>query len=106
VEATALGAVDTARRLVTLFDEDTRRIQQSGRSAAYALRVLAALRQRPILSLPRLCQLSAMNFPTANKTMAQFVAAGIARELTGQRRNRIFSYDAYLSILNEGSEPL
>ena len=55
VEATALGAVDTARRLVTLFDDDTRRTQQSGRSAANALRVLAALRQRPILSLPQLC---------------------------------------------------
>ena len=106
VESTALGAVDTARRLVTLFDEDTRRLQQSGRSAANALRVLAALRQRPLLSLPQLCQLSAMTFPTANKTMALLVEAGIARELTGQRRNRVFSYDAYLSILNEGGEPL
>lgn len=106
VEATALGAVDTARRLVALFDEDTHRIQQSGRSAANGLRVLAALRQRPILSLPQLCQPGTMSFPTANKTMLQLVEAGIARELTGQRRNRIFSYDAYLSILNEGAEPL
>ena len=39
-------------------------------------------------------------------TMAQLVAAGIAREPTRQRRNRVFSYDAYLSILNEGGEPL
>ena len=99
-------AVDTARRLVTLFDDDTRRTQQSGRSAANALRVLAALRQRPMLSLPQLCQLNAMTFPTANKTMAQLVAAGIARELTGQRRNRVFSYHASLAILNEGGEPL
>jgi hypothetical protein len=105
-DTTALGAVDTARRLVTLFDDDTRRIQPSGRRAAHALRVLAALRQRPILSLPQLCQLSAMIFPTANKTMDQLVAAGIARELTGQRRNRVFSYHAYLAILNEGGEPL
>lgn len=50
-----------------------------------------------MLSLPQLCQLNAMTFPTANKTMAQLVAASIARELTGQRRNRVFSYDAYLS---------
>jgi Fic family protein len=106
VEATALGAVDTARRLVALFEEDTRRIQRSGRSAANALRVLTALRQRPILSLSQLCQISAMTFPTANKSMGQLVAAGIARELTGQRRNRIFSYDAYLSILTEGGDPL
>ena len=106
VEATALGAVDTARRLVALFDEHTHRIQQTGRSAANALRVLAALRQRPLLTLPQLCQLSAMTFPTANKTMALLVEAGIARELTGNRRNRVFSYDAYLNILNEGGEPL
>jgi len=106
VETTALGAVETARRLVALFENDTRRLQQSGRSAANALRVLAALRQRPILSLPQLCQLTAMTFPTANKTMAMLVETGIARELTGQRRNRVFSYDAYLAILNEGGAPL
>jgi hypothetical protein len=26
------------------------------------------------------------------------------REVTGQRRNRIFAYDEYLNILNEGTE--
>jgi hypothetical protein len=30
----------------------------------------------------------------------------IARELTGQRRNRVFVYNAYLNILNEGNEAL
>ena len=43
---------------------------------------------------------------TANKTMALLLDAGIACELTGQRRNRDFSYDACLSILNEEGEPL
>jgi hypothetical protein len=28
----------------------------------------------------------------------------IARELTGKRRNRLFVYDRYLGILNEGTE--
>ena len=28
----------------------------------------------------------------------------IVRELTGQRRNRVFAYDRYLAILNEGTE--
>jgi Fic family protein len=106
VEVTALGAVDTARRLVALFDHDTHRIQQTGRSAANTLRVLAALRQRPLLSLPQLCQLTSITFPTASKSMAQLLHAGIARELTGNRRNRVFSYHAYLNILNEGIEPL
>lgn len=43
---------------------------------------------------------------SGHKTMALLVETDIARELTGQRRNRVFSYDAYLSILNEGGEPL
>jgi hypothetical protein len=38
--------------------------------------------------------------------MHALVAAGIARELTGQQRNRVFTYDAYLAILNEGGQPL
>jgi hypothetical protein len=59
-----------------------------------------------MLSLKQLCHTSTMTFPTASKAMQQLVSAGIARELTGQRRNRIFVYDAYLTILNEGGEPL
>jgi hypothetical protein len=31
---------------------------------------------------------------------------GIVKELPGGRRNRVFSYDRYLAILNEGTEPL
>lgn len=106
VESTALGAVQTASRLVTLFDQDTRRMQAIGRGAANILRVLAALRHRPVLSVKQLCQTTAMTFPTASKAMQHIVESGIARELTGKRRNRLFVYDAYLKILNEGGEPL
>ena len=28
----------------------------------------------------------------------------IAREITGRRRNRLYVYDRYLAILNEGTE--
>lgn len=79
---------------------------KSGRSAASALRVLAALRERPVLTLTHLCRHTPMTFPTAGKAMQTLVAAGIARELTGQRRNRVFVYDSYLGILNEEGQPL
>jgi len=42
---------------------------------------------------------------TVNKTLALLCKLGIAREITGRRRNRIFSYPAYIAILNEGIEP-
>ena len=106
VEQTARGAVQTARRVIELFEADNRRVQQIGRAAANALRVLAALRERPVLTLRYLRDADRMTFPTAAKAMQSLMKMGIARELTGQRRNRVFVYDAYLSILNEGGEPL
>jgi len=104
VEQTANGAVQTARRLVALFQQDTQRAQVAGRGAANVLRALDALRQRPMSSLRQLCEDTGMAFPTASKSMQALMTLGIARELTGQRRNRVFVYDSYLNILNEGSE--
>jgi hypothetical protein len=76
------------------------------RSVFNTLCVLGALRQRPILSLPRLCEDASMTFPAASKTMLRLDEVGIARELTGRRRNRVFACDAYPAILNERGEPL
>ncbi|MCU0757352.1 MAG: Fic family protein [Xanthomonadales bacterium] len=107
VESTAQSAVQTARRLVDLFQQDTRRIAAlGGRTAPNLLRVLDALRQRPVCNLTQLSAAHGMSFPTAAKAMQTLISLGVARELTGQRRNRVFVYDAYLSILNEGGEPL
>jgi predicted transcriptional regulator len=98
--------VQTAQRLVGLFQQDSQRIQNTGRGAANALRVLDALRSRPVSSLKLLCTDTGMTFPTVGKVMQTLIQLGIARELTGQRRNRVFVYDDYLNILNEGGEAL
>jgi Fic family protein len=107
VEQTAHGAVETARRLVDLFQADTLRVQQAGgRNAANVLRVLDALRHRPMCSLRQIGASTGITFPTASKAMLALVDIGIAKELTGQRRNRVFVYDGYLQVLNEGGEAL
>ena len=106
VEQTAQGAVKTAQRLADLFMQDVARVQASGRGANTALRVLDALRQRPLCTLSQLAPRAGITFPTAAKAMSALLTLGIARELTGQRRNRVFVYDAYLNILNEGGEAI
>ena len=45
-----------------------------------------------------------LSFPAAASAMDRLVELGIARELTGKRRNRLFVYDQYLAALNEGTE--
>lgn len=106
VEQTAQGAVLTAQRLADLFANDAARVPGKGRGAVTALRVLDVLRQRPLCTLRRLASSAGITFPTASKAMGGLQELGMTRELTGQRRNRVFVYDAYLGILNEGGEAL
>ena len=101
---TAEGAVATARRLVALFQEDREPIAAAGRRAGSMLRVHDALKARPITSLQQVVRQTGLSFPTAGTAMDALVKLGIARELTGKRRNRVFAYDGYLAILNEGTE--
>ena len=107
VRETAEAAVSTADRLSTLFRDDGDRIAASGgRRLGSALRMHEALKARPVLSLPAACRDTGLSFQAAASAMQMLVRHGIARELTGKRRGRLFAYDAYLSILTEGTEPL
>ncbi|HSP96887.1 MAG TPA: Fic family protein [Candidatus Dormibacteraeota bacterium] len=105
VRQTADGAVAAAQRLAALFRDDRARIEPSGRRAGSALRVHESLKARPIVSMPEVCRRTGLSFPAASAAMDLLIECGIARELTGKRRNRLFAYDRYLAILNEGTEP-
>jgi Fic family protein len=105
VRETAEGAVSTAQRLAAMFQEDRSRIEPEGRRAGSALRVHEALKARPIVSLSAVCDASGLSFPAASSGMELLENLGIARELTGKRRNRLFVYERYLDVLNEGTEP-
>jgi Fic family protein len=104
VKLAAEGAVATAERLSEMFRADRSRVEGSGRRAGSALRVHEALKARPIQSMPVLRDVTGLSFPAVSSAMEVLVELGIARELTGKRRNRLFVYDRYLAILNEGTE--
>jgi Fic family protein len=99
---TADGAVETAHRLLDLFDRDEKGLEGAGRAAGSAQRAFAVLRRRPLVTIDGLVNETGMTFPTASRAVETLKQRGIVRELTGKRRNRVFAYDAYLSILNEG----
>lgn len=105
VRVIAEGAVQTAQRLEAMFRDDRTKIEPLGRRAGSALRVHEAIKARPIVSMPAVCAATGLSFPAASSAMGQLVDLGIARELTGKRRNRLFAYDRYLAMLSEGTEP-
>ena len=103
---TARNAVDTAQRLVALFQEDARRIQTTGRMANSALRVFQVCCRRPLLNLNEGVRQTGLTFPAVAKSMEALARLGIVREITGKQRNRVFAYERYLNILSEGTKAL
>jgi Fic family protein len=106
VESTATAAVTTAHRLLELFRSDEAKLSGLGRSGPSVRQVFAALCRRPLNSIGQLSAACDLSFPTTSKSLEALVKLGIAREITGGQRNRLFAYDAYLAVLSEGAEPL
>lgn len=106
VAETAEQAARTAQRIYKMCEDDRRRIEQLGRPASSALQVHQLLLKKPIMSQPRAAKETGLTLPTIAASMKHLQELGIARELTGRERNRMFVYDEYMKILNEGTEPL
>jgi len=104
VHQTARGAVDTAHRLLALFEQDADRIQTLGRAAANALRVFDTLRRQPLASIDALAQRTGLSFATAARAIDALQRLGVVQEITGKKRERVFAYRAYMDILNEGGQ--
>jgi Fic family protein len=104
VIVTATQAVDTARQLIDLADEDRDRISGLGRAAASTLRVHRALLERPITASGWLVEKTGITPATVNKCLRHLERLGIVRELTARSRNRVFSYAGILEIMNQGAE--
>jgi Fic family protein len=103
---TSEQAVETARRILWLFEEDRKKIEKLGNSGGSALRVHHLLQKKVYTSIPSAVGELKLTHPTVSRSMDELLKLGIAQEVTGQRRGRIFAYGAYLRILSEGTEPL
>jgi Fic family protein len=106
VEQTANNAVDTAKRLLLLFNRDEQRVREAQGKTPAASLVFSALCKRPLVLVKEVCRQTGLSFHTANKAIQKLKQMDIVREITGKRRNRVFAYQAYLDILNEGTEAL
>jgi len=105
VRETAMQSVDTVRRLNAVFEEDAELIRRLGRASASALRVHAVLEKRLVSSANGLASLTGLSLPTVYTALEGLATLGIVRELTGRERRRVFSYQRYLAVLSEGTEP-
>jgi Fic family protein len=106
VAETATQAADTAKNILHLFASDRRRLESLGRQGGSALRVHQLLQKKPILSIQSAAKNLKLSVPTVTTAVARLRKLNILKETTGRQRNRLFVYQKYLDILNEGTEPI
>jgi len=106
VRDTATEGAAAAQRILEVFAEDLRKIEELGRPATSALRVFEHMQRNPIISIPESAKKTGLSAPTVAKSVEHLQKLGILRENTGRQRHRLFVYQAYLDILNEGTEPI
>jgi Fic family protein len=98
-------ASETARRILLLREEHRRTITDHfGRTSSNGLRVLERLYERPIIAVEDVRAQTGTAFPAANALVQRLIDVGILTEMTGQRRNRRFRYNAYIRLFDEPND--
>ena len=106
VVLTSEQATETARRIITLFDSDRKKIETSDKSSTSVLVIHKYMQSHPVVSTTKLKDACDLTLPTVLRSLGILESMGIVKEITGRERHRIYIYKDYISILNEGTEPL
>lgn len=103
---TANQATQTAQAMMKLFQEDRLKIEESNKSTAAVMSIHAFLQHQPVTTTTRIKDTCNISLPTVLRSLSTLESLGIVQEITGKERNKVFTYDGYLNILNKGTEPL
>ncbi len=103
----AESTTETTRRIVQIVERDRQKIQSFGRGAATALRVHDYAVSYVVVSGPEVAAELGLTPPPVYAAIGRLEELGVLREATGRQRDRLYVYDEYLSILDEGTtEPV
>ena len=100
VEAAATEAERAIVGIASLVSADRRRLLAAPRVGAVALRLFELLPVMPRFTIVQIQQKLETTFPTATAAVKLLEHLGIVSERTGQKKNRSFSYGAYVDLLS------
>lgn len=106
VTETAEETIASTKRIAALFDEDRTKIKTLKRALPGALRVFEYLQRKALVTIPNLALALKISQPTATAALKNLERLGIVKEISGKKRDKLFSYEAYLNIIARDTEPL
>lgn len=100
VAETAEGAAVTARAILSLREQHRDLVQQRI-PGVNGVTLLELLFKRPLVHVNLVKDELGIAFVTANKLIERMVALGLLEEITGRRRDRVFSYAPYVALFRD-----
>lgn len=101
VREAADDGVDAARRMFAVIGRTRQAALAHEATTVTAMRLFDLLPDHPMVTLPRVMELLATTKPTAGKAIDALVQAGVLREISGRKRDRVYAYLDYLNVLAE-----
>ena len=103
LEGVATAAGDAEKNIIevaSLVAIDRRRLLQSAKAGPTSYRLFEMLPMMPRFTIERVRQQLDTSFPTATAAVKALEELGIVAEMTGQKKNRSYSYQAYVELLS------
>lgn len=103
LEGVATAAGDAERNIIaiaSLVTTDRRALLQSPKASPASYRLFELLPMMPRFTIEHVRQQLDTSFPTATAAVQVLEKLGIVAEMTGQKKNRSYSYRAYVELLS------
>ncbi|NLN00771.1 MAG: Fic family protein [Lentisphaerae bacterium] len=104
VTEAADDAVASAQRLHVVTAADRTKVAAHAKTTVPAIRLFELLPSHPMVTLSLAIKLLGVSKPTAVKALDALQAAGVLREITGKRRDRVYAYHEYLRVLSPDTD--
>ena len=102
LEGVATAAAEAERGIVAIASQvaaDRRRLLAEPKANPASYRLFELLPMMPRFTIERVRQALGTSFPTATAAVKTLEGLGIVTEQTGQKKNRSYSYHAYVELL-------
>lgn len=102
LEGVAAACADAERSIIdaaSLIAADRKRLLESAKAGPISYRLFELLPMMPRFNVEHVRRRLDTTFPTASAAVKLLEDIGIVGELTGQKKNRIYSYQAYVALL-------
>ena len=95
-------ATIVARKIVELRESNRRLLtEKMGKGAGTAIAIMERLFDHPIVTVRAIAEDHDLSVPRANTVVNELTKLGVLKEITGRQRDRIFSYEGYLSLFQD-----